>query len=274
VSLVIGTSFLDSACTRGRDSAGREPYDTMSTLRRIDQVGQLGGVTGLGMGDVLDVIPIDWRSRLAHAANDPRFARTLQSVEQRRATATVYPPADQTFAALQQTAPDAVRVVILGQDPYPGAGQANGLAFSVAPGMKIPPSLRNILRSLRPDLSYVAPASGSLEPWAQQGVLLLNTILTVESGKPGSHKDLGWQTFTDDVFRAVNDSPETVVFLLWGEHAQAKVGLVTSPRHMVLTTSHPSPLSAWRGFLQDRPLRAANEALRRAGRPEIDWSLP
>jgi uracil-DNA glycosylase len=185
----------------------------------------------------------------------------------------VYPPAGQVFAALELTSPQSVRVVILGQDPYPGVGQANGLAFSVAPGVAIPGSLRNILRSLSPDLAYHKPASGSLEPWARQGVLLLNTVLTVKAGHPGSHDGLGWQSFTDAVIEVVNDSRDPVVLLLWGKRAQRKAGLVTGAHHVVLMTSHPSPLSVRHGFLRDRPLLAANEALRRAGRPAIDWRL-
>jgi uracil-DNA glycosylase len=199
--------------------------------------------------DPIDVIPGPWQGRL-RAAADAEFA-----------------------GALDLTAPDEIRVVILGQDPYPGAGQANGLAFSVAPGIAIPGSLRNILTSLNPDLRYEKPASGSLEPWPRQGVLLLNTVLTVRRGKPGSHRDFGWRRFTDAVITAVNESPRPVVFLLWGKYAQAKANLVDTSRHTVLESSHPSPLSARLGFLRDRPLFAANNALKRAGRPEIDWRL-
>jgi uracil-DNA glycosylase len=211
---------------------------------------------------------------LTEAAHNPDLARTLESVERLRATTTVYPPAHQMFAALELAPPESVRVVILGQDPYPGAGQANGLAFSVAPGVPIPRSLQNIFKSLSPDFRYEPPTNGSLVPWAQQGVLLLNTILTLEAGHAGSHEGLKWQSFTDHVIRAVSDSPEMVVFLLWGKRAQAKAGLVDPTRHEVLMTSHPSPRSVRHGFFTDRPLVVANEALRRAGHPEIDWRLP
>lgn len=221
----------------------------------------------------IDLIPAPWRSRLANVAREPAFAETLQKVENDRRSHTVYPPPEQVFAALDLTPPTSVRIVILGQDPYPGAGVANGLAFSVAPGVRIPQSLRNVIRSLRPDLSYVEPASGSLEPWARQGVLLLNTILTVRRGAPGSHRDFGWQSFTDAIIRTINVSDEPVIFLLWGRHAQAKADLMSGGQHSVLMTSHPSPLSARSGFLRDRPLTAANEILRSAGRPEIDWTL-
>jgi uracil-DNA glycosylase len=228
----------------------------------------------LNVDDPLDVIPLAWRSRLTEAANNPDFAQTLETVKRLRSTTDVYPPADQMFAALELTSPESVRVVILGQDPYPRAGQANGLAFSVAPGIAIPRSLQNILKSLSPELTYEPPTNGSLVPWARQGVLLLNTVLTVEAGNAGSHEGLNWQSFTDDVIRAVSDSPEIVVFLLWGKRAQTKAGLIDRTRHEILMTSHPSPLSVRRGFFRDRPLLAANEALRRMGRSEIDWRLP
>jgi uracil-DNA glycosylase len=226
------------------------------------------------MTDPIEVIPPPWRSRLASAASDPTFAQTLEKVERARLEGDVFPPREQVFAALELTPPEAVRVVILGQDPYPTPGHANGLAFSVSPGVRIPGSLRNMLRSLNDDLSYAKPASGSLEPWARQGVLLLNTILTVPAKTPGGHRDLGWQGFTDAVIRSVNRSTEPVVFLLWGKHAQAKATLITAPPHVVLKTTHPSPLSARLGFLTDRPLIAANEVLQKANLAEIDWRLP
>ena len=223
--------------------------------------------------DPADLLPAGWRSQLADVARGDAFTDTLKRVEADRRNFAVYPGADQVFAALELTPPESVRVVILGQDPYPGAGMANGLAFSVAPGIRIPPSLRNILRSLTPELTYAQPRSGSLEPWARQGVLLLNTILTVRHGDPGSHRDFGWQSFTDAVIRTVNVSNEPVVFLLWGRHAQTKADLVSGSHHTVLKTSHPSPLSARHGFLRDRPLMAANEILQSTGRKAIDWSL-
>ena len=231
-------------------------------------------MSGFDVEDPLDAIPIAWRSRLTEAASNPDFVRTLETVERLRTTTNVYPPADQMFAALELTSPESVRVVILGQDPYPGAGQANGLAFSVAPGVAIPRSLQNIFKSLSPDLRYEPPTNGSLVPWARQGVLLLNTILTVEAGRAGSHEGFNWQQFTDAVIRAVSDSPEMVVFLLWGKRAQAKAGLIDRTRHEVLMTFHPSPRSVRHGFFRDRPLIAANEALRRAGHTEIEWRLP
>ncbi len=225
------------------------------------------------MAAPIEVIPSPWRMALSDVARAPAFAETLQRVEEDRAKFTVFPPRHDVFAALRLTSPASVRIVILGQDPYPGAGMANGLAFSVSPGIRIPASLKNIIRSLDPDLNYVAPASGSLEPWARQGVLLLNTVLTVRQGKPGSHRAFGWQSFTDGVIRAVNATPEPLIFLLWGLQAQAKANLVTASRHTILMTSHPSPLSARRGFLSDRPLLAANDVLRSAGRKQIDWEL-
>jgi uracil-DNA glycosylase len=223
--------------------------------------------------DPIDRIPKSWRSRLSEVASRPAFAETLRKVDDERRSFTIYPPEYQTFAALELTPPESIRVVILGQDPYPGAGMANGLAFSVAAGAQIPASLQNIIKSMSPDLSYTEPASGSLEPWARQGVLLLNTVLTVCAGEANSHRGLGWRSFTNAVIQAVNDSAAPVIFLLWGKQAQASGRLVTAAQHSKLQTSHPSPLSARLGFFQDRPLQAANAILRSAGRPEIDWTL-
>jgi uracil-DNA glycosylase len=223
--------------------------------------------------DLIERIPAAWRSRLSDIARSEAFANTLRKVDDERRSFTVYPPDHQVFAALELTPPESVRVVILGQDPYPGAGMAHGLAFSVAPGARIPMSLRNIIRSMTADLSYTAPASGSLEPWARQGVLLLNTILTVRASQPNSHRDLGWQTLTDAIIRSIDRSAEPVIFLLWGRQAQASGRLVTGAHHTKLETSHPSPLSVRHGFFRDRPLAAANETLRAAGRPEINWAL-
>jgi uracil-DNA glycosylase len=223
--------------------------------------------------DPIDRIPGPWRSRLSEVASGQAFAETLRKVDDERRRFTIYPPESQMFAALELTPPESIQVVILGQDPYPGAGMANGLAFSVAPGVAIPASLQNIICSLSPDLTYMKPASGSLEPWARQGVLLLNTVLTVCAGEPNSHRKLGWQSFTNAVIQAVNDSAAPVIFLLWGKQAQASGRLVTAAQHSKLETSHPSPLSARLGFFHGRPLQAANAILRSAGRPEIDWTL-
>lgn len=201
---------------------------------------------------------------------------TLARAETAAAAHTVFPPRTRWFAALERTAPEAVRVVILGQDPYHEPGQANGLAFSVEPGTKLPPSLRNVFRELEDDLNCAPPACGDLGPWADQGVLLLNTVLTVEAGKANSHKDLGWQAFTDEVIAALAGLAQPVVFLLWGAQAQKKRPLIapaSGPR-LVLESVHPSPLSAHRGFFGSRPFSRTNAFLTAHGAAPIQWGGP
>ncbi len=184
-----------------------------------------------------------------------------------------YPPADRVFAALQLTALPDVRVVILGQDPYHGAGQAMGLCFSVPAGVPQPPSLRNVFQELRDDLGLEPPAHGDLTAWARRGVLLLNTVLTVSPGKPASHAGHGWEGFTDRVISELCARREGIVFLLWGRHAQQKGTVVDRARHHVLTASHPSPYSAASGFFGCRHFSRANALLRSDGREPVDWSL-
>lgn len=187
---------------------------------------------------------------------------------------TVYPPAKQVFTALQLTPPQAVKAVIVGQDPYHGPSQAHGLAFSVQPGVRPPASLVNIFKELKSDLGIVAPPGlGDLTPWARQGVLLLNTVLTVRADQPLSHRNRGWEAFTDAVLSAVSDSPQRVAFVLWGAHAQKKVGLIDLKRHEVIQSAHPSPLSARTGFFGSRPFSQINAALASFGREPIDWRL-
>ncbi|MBA4760377.1 uracil-DNA glycosylase [Sphingomonas sp.] len=185
----------------------------------------------------------------------------------------IFPKGADWFRALDLTPPESVRVVILGQDPYHGEGQAHGLCFSVQPGVKVPPSLVNIYKELKSDLGIDPPKHGFLEHWAQQGVLLLNNCLTVEMGLAASHKGRGWERFTDAVVAQVNALPDPVVFMLWGSHAQKKAASVAS-RHLVLKSVHPSPLSAHGGFFGSRPFSQANAFLRSHGRGEIDWALP
>ena len=188
---------------------------------------------------------------------------------------TVYPPRAALFAALRLTPPERVRAVILGQDPYHEPGQANGLAFSVAPGVKLPPSLRNIFTEYQHDLGLPAPSCGDLTPWAEQGVLLLNTVLTVEAGRANSHRDFGWQAFTDDVIAACAALPQPVAFVLWGAQAQKKAAVCRrgdAPR-LVLCAPHPSPLSSYRGFFGSCPFSQINTFLRGCGEKEIDWRL-
>ncbi|MFN4095538.1 MAG: uracil-DNA glycosylase [Sphingomonas sp.] len=185
----------------------------------------------------------------------------------------IFPKGSDWFRALDLTPPESVRVVILGQDPYHGEGQAHGLCFSVQPGVKVPPSLVNIYKELKSDLGIDPPRHGFLEAWAKQGVLLLNNCLTVEMGLAASHKGRGWERFTDAVVAQVNALPDPVVFMLWGSHAQKKAASV-DPRHLVLKSVHPSPLSAHGGFFGSRPFSKANAFLRAHGRGEIDWALP
>lgn len=185
----------------------------------------------------------------------------------------IFPKGADWFRALDLTPPESVRVVILGQDPYHGEGQAHGLCFSVQPGVKVPPSLVNIYKELKSDLGIDPPRHGFLEHWAKQGVLLLNNCLTVEMGLAASHKGRGWERFTDAVVAQVNALPDPVVFMLWGSHAQKKAASV-DPRHLVLKSVHPSPLSAHGGFFGSRPFSQANAFLRAHGRGEIDWALP
>jgi uracil-DNA glycosylase len=214
------------------------------------------------------VLPAAWGT----AGADP--ARPLAHAAARRAAgATVYPPAPLTFRALELTPPEAVRVVLLGQDPYHGPGQAEGMSFSVPRGTRVPPSLRNIFKELSADLGAPAPATGHLAPWAREGVLLLNTVLTVEAGQAGSHRRRGWEEFTDALITHVARRDQPVVFLLWGADAQAKAPLVTNPRHLVLTAPHPSPLSAHRGFFGTRPFSRTNAFLEASGARPIDWML-
>ncbi len=186
----------------------------------------------------------------------------------------IYPPATEWFAALDRTPFDRVKVVILGQDPYHGPGQAHGLCFSVRPGVRVPPSLANIFRELHQDLGIVMPDHGCLDHWAEQGVLLLNATLTVEQARAGAHQGQGWERFTDRVIDCLNREREGLVFLLWGSHAQKKGALIDTARHLVLKAPHPSPLSAHRGFLGCRHFSRTNQWLQERGDAPIDWSLP
>ena len=203
-----------------------------------------------------------------------KWEQISEQVEAAYTTATVYPPRQQLFAALQTTPPEQVRVVILGQDPYHEPGQAHGLSFSVEPGTPIPKSLGNIYKELESDLGITPADSGCLRPWAENGVLLLNSILTVEAHKAGSHKKFGWEAFTDQVIAATNALPQPIAFVLWGNYAQKKAMLIhtVAPR-LVLTSAHPSPLSAYRGFFGSRPFSKINDFFVENGQPPVDWRL-
>lgn len=187
--------------------------------------------------------------------------------------AEIFPKGDHYFAALNATKFDQVKVVILGQDPYHGPGQAHGLSFSVPVGVDIPPSLQNIFKELKEDLHLPIPRSGYLQKWADQGVLLLNSVLTVESGKPGSHQGQGWETFTDKIVSLLNEERQNLVFVLWGAYAQKKGTIINSEKHLVLRSAHPSPLSSYRGFFGSRPFSKINEYLVSTQQSPIDWSL-
>ncbi len=216
-----------------------------------------------------------WKARIGDWFAREDMQQLSAFLRQRKAAgATVYPAGANIFAAFDATPFDAVKVVILGQDPYHGAGQAHGLCFSVLPGVDVPPSLQNIYKELASDTGFVRPDHGCLLPWARQGVLLLNSVLTVEAGQPGSHQGKGWEGFTDHVVDVLNRERENLVFLLWGSYAQAKGKVIDARRHRVLKAPHPSPLSAHRGFLGCGHFSAANQFLARTGQAPIDWNLP
>ncbi|MEK4228285.1 uracil-DNA glycosylase [Solibacillus sp. FSL H8-0538] len=217
----------------------------------------------------------DWKVVLTKEFDKPYFSQLEQFLQQEYAMATVYPAKEAVLRALQVTAFQDVKVVLLGQDPYHGAGQAQGLSFSVQPGIPHPPSLRNMLKELQDDIGCSIPQEGSLMKWAQQGVLLLNTVLTVREGKANSHKGQGWELFTDAVIETLAEREEPIVFLLWGKHAQAKRALIEriSVHHIILEAPHPSPFSARLGFFGSKPYSHTNEVLIRLGKQPIDWSL-
>jgi uracil-DNA glycosylase len=219
---------------------------------------------------VLELLPLDWREALTPLLDPAATAALSAFVGAEYAAHTVYPPIEDLFAAYRLCAPDQTLVLILGQDPYHGAGQAHGLSFSVRDGVRIPPSLRNVFKELAEDVGVVPPATGDLTGWARQGVLLLNAVLTVRAAAAASHAGKGWEEFTDATIRALNARDERVVFLLWGGYARKKAVLVSNGAHVVLEAGHPSPLNP-RGFRGARPFSAANKALADLGRPPIDW---
>lgn len=214
-----------------------------------------------------------WQQWLEPYLSSAAFAALADRVDRAYAATTVFPPREELFSAFSLTPPERVRVVILGQDPYHGPGQANGLAFSVAPGVKLPPSLVNIYKERESDLGLPPRQDGCLADWARQGVFLLNTVLTVEAGKANSHRDLGWQEFTDRVVEAVAQLRQPVAFVLWGSQAQkkARTAAASSYPRLVLCGLHPSPLSAYRGFFGSRPFSRINRFLQDCGQPPIQW---
>lgn len=216
----------------------------------------------------------DWDKLLKEEFNKPYYLALRQFLIEEYRTQVIYPPKEDLFNALKATSYQDTKVVILGQDPYHGLGQAHGMAFSVNPGIATPPSLRNIYKELQDSLGCSISDNGYLMPWAKQGVLLLNTVLTVRAGQPQSHQNKGWEILTDEIIKLLNQKDETVIFLLWGSPAKKKMNLITNPKHVVLTAVHPSPLSAHRGFFGCNHFKQVNEILERQGREAIDWQIP
>ena len=217
-----------------------------------------------------------WQALLQEEFEKPYWQTLSERVDTAYAASAVYPPREALFAAFRLTPPEAVRAVILGQDPYHEPGQANGLAFSVNPGVKLPPSLRNIFAELQSDCDITPPDSGDLTAWARQGVFLLNTVLSVQAHRANAHKDFGWQIFTDAVIAALGSLPQPIAFLLWGAQAQKKAAIIRQSPHprLILESPHPSPLSAYRGFFGSRPFSQVNAFLLSCGFPAIDWKIP
>ena len=216
----------------------------------------------------------DWSDKLHDEVCKPYFVELMSRLKQEYKQYTIYPTYDRIFTAFQLTPYEKVKVVIVGQDPYHGPNQAHGLSFSVMPGVRIPPSLLNMLKECTADVGTTMPNHGYLASWAEQGVMMLNTVLTVREGQANSHKGLGWEMFTDRVIELLNERERPVVFVLWGSHAQAKAKMIDSNRHCIVTAPHPSPLSAHRGFFGSKPFSKINHQLETWGEQPIDWQLP
>lgn len=214
-----------------------------------------------------------WDNVLDEEFQKEYFTELLAKVDEEYQTRKIYPPRDKIFSALKLCDFKDIKVVLLGQDPYHGEGQAHGLCFSVMPGVTPPPSLKNIYKELASDVGFVPPNHGCLISWARQGVLLLNTTLTVREGQPNSHSTYGWQTFTDEIIKKIDESDNPVVFLLWGGNAKSKMKLIKNKKHLVLYSAHPSPLSAYNGFFGNKHFSKTNEFLVQNGKTPIDWSI-
>jgi uracil-DNA glycosylase len=222
---------------------------------------------------VPSMLPDSWETALGEELDKPYFQQLTDFVEAERREHRVFPPREEVFAALEATAFDRVKVLVLGQDPYHGAGQGHGLCFSVRPGVRTPPSLRNIFKELKDEFGYPVPDNGYLMPWAEQGVLLLNAVLTVRESEANSHKGKGWEKFTDAVIHAVSERADPAVFVLWGNYAKKKLPLIDTARHAVIQGAHPSPLSA-KLFLGSRPFGQIDEAVKAQGHEAINWQIP
>lgn len=235
----------------------------------------MNGTNGMiGVDGVSFKIENDWKDLLHDEVRKPYFKQLWGWLLQQYDKERIYPPLDHVFTAFRLTPYQDVKVVIVGQDPYHGPGQAHGLSFSVLPGVRIPPSLLNMLKECAEDMGTTMPNHGYLESWARQGVLMLNTVMTVQEGQANSHKGMGWENFTDHVITRLNDREDPIVFVLWGSHAQAKMKMIDCSKHHIIKAPHPSPLSAHRGFFGSRPYSKINETLRTWGIEEIDWQLP
>ena len=221
----------------------------------------------------MGAIQNDWLSAIGGEFRKPYYKKLYDFVKEEYSTRVIYPPADDIFNALHLTPLKAVKVVILGQDPYHNEHQAHGLSFSVLPDQEIPPSLQNIYQELHDDLGCYIPDNGYLEKWARQGVLMLNTVLTVRAHQANSHQNHGWEQFTDAILSAVNGQDRPIVYMLWGRPAQSKVPMLTNPKHLILKAPHPSPLSAYRGFFGCRHFSQANAFLESRGETPIDWQI-
>jgi uracil-DNA glycosylase len=226
------------------------------------------------MPPVTAILKNDWADHLGGEFAQPYYQTLRQFLIREYRTGTVFPDMHDIFNALHYTPFASVKVCILGQDPYHGPGQAHGLSFSVKPGVPAPPSLQNILKELASDLGCREPNHGCLEHWARQGVLLLNTVLTVRGGQANSHHGQGWERFTDRVIEVLNARPEPMMFILWGRHAQTKRAMIDTSRHGIIASPHPSPLSAHRGFFGSRPFSRANAFLQQRGVAPVDWAIP
>lgn len=216
-------------------------------------------------------IESSWKEALKEEFEKPYFINLVEFIKSEYRTQTVYPPGNRIFSAFDFTPFDEVRVVIIGQDPYHGANQANGLSFSVADGIRHPPSLQNIFKELNDDLGAPIPQSGNLEKWAKQGVLMLNATLTVRGSQAGSHQNKGWETFTDAVIQKLSEEKEKLVFILWGAYAQKKGSIIDASKHFIIKSAHPSPFSANNGFFGSRPFSKTNEYLKQNNFETIDW---